>query len=370
VVVGGGPGGAAAAVMLAQAGREVLVIERQTGPHDKVCGEFLSDGALAGLHALGVDARSLGAVPVRRIALSSGARRVDAALAFAAAGLSRRVLDEALLQRAVALGATLQRGVAVRSVRARGDVLELRTEAGQVSAAQIILATGKHELHGRRRRSAHAARPWTGVKMQIRPGVDVGDRIELELFAGGYGGLQPIEAGRVTLCIAGRDRELALAARDWAALRRFLGARAPRLSSLVDSAEPCWARPLAISGIPYGFLHRHLASDEAGVMRVGDQFAVIPSFCGDGIALALASGAAAAATLLAGGEPSAFHRAMRGRLAPSFRLAGLLGALVGSRVGRGIGLGTLRCFPTLLRWTASSTRVTVPDQRERRASTG
>ena len=42
LVIGGGLAGAAAAVHLAGAGRDVCLLERTTGPHDKVCGEFLS----------------------------------------------------------------------------------------------------------------------------------------------------------------------------------------------------------------------------------------------------------------------------------------------------------------------------------------
>ena len=54
VIVGGGPAGAATACSLASMGREVVLVERTTVPHHKVCGEFLSIETQAQLHRLGV----------------------------------------------------------------------------------------------------------------------------------------------------------------------------------------------------------------------------------------------------------------------------------------------------------------------------
>ena len=42
VIVGGGPAGAATACSVASMGREVVLVERTTVPHHKVCGESLS----------------------------------------------------------------------------------------------------------------------------------------------------------------------------------------------------------------------------------------------------------------------------------------------------------------------------------------
>ncbi|MEO8799183.1 MAG: FAD-dependent oxidoreductase, partial [Polyangiaceae bacterium] len=42
LVVGGGPAGAALAIKLARAGKDVVLLERDPVPAHKVCGEFLS----------------------------------------------------------------------------------------------------------------------------------------------------------------------------------------------------------------------------------------------------------------------------------------------------------------------------------------
>ena len=43
LVIGGGPAGSAVATLMARAGGRVVLIEREAGPHDKVCGpEFMT----------------------------------------------------------------------------------------------------------------------------------------------------------------------------------------------------------------------------------------------------------------------------------------------------------------------------------------
>ena len=60
IVVGGGPAGSSLAIRLAQAGLSVSLIEREAGPHDKVCGEFLSFEAVGYLKGVGLDPTALG----------------------------------------------------------------------------------------------------------------------------------------------------------------------------------------------------------------------------------------------------------------------------------------------------------------------
>ena len=97
IAVGGGLAGAAFAIELARSGRRVLVLERSRGPHHAVCGEFLSEAAQAVLGSLGLDLQGLGATAITRFRLVKGERQATVRLPFAAAGLSRFRIDEALL---------------------------------------------------------------------------------------------------------------------------------------------------------------------------------------------------------------------------------------------------------------------------------
>ena len=55
LVVGAGPAGTAAAITLAEAGTDVMVVDKATFPRDKCCGDGLTAGALRRLEALGLN---------------------------------------------------------------------------------------------------------------------------------------------------------------------------------------------------------------------------------------------------------------------------------------------------------------------------
>ncbi|MBY0336905.1 MAG: FAD-dependent oxidoreductase, partial [Acetobacteraceae bacterium] len=112
-VIGGGPGGCAAAIALARAGRRVTLFERDAEPRESVCGEFLGGDAAAALRTLSLDPAALGAVPLSSCRVAAGGFEAASPLPFAAFGLSRRVLDGGLREAARAAGVAVVAGVPV-----------------------------------------------------------------------------------------------------------------------------------------------------------------------------------------------------------------------------------------------------------------
>jgi flavin-dependent dehydrogenase len=115
IVVGGGLAGSAFAIALARQNRSVIVLEKTAGAHHKVCGEFLSAEAQALLARLGLDVWQLGARPASWLGLEFGGRNERLKLPFRGAGLSRFLLDQALLDAAARAGAQVIRGSTVTS---------------------------------------------------------------------------------------------------------------------------------------------------------------------------------------------------------------------------------------------------------------
>ncbi len=175
------------------------------------------------------------------------------------------------------------------------------------------------------------------------------------LFSGGYAGLQPIEGGWANLCVALRKPSEAIdLTKGWTGFRDGLIARAPGLAFFIANAEPRWDRPLAIAGVPYGFVDC-AASD--GLFRLGDQAAVIPSFCGDGISIALASAAMATEAILRGETAEFFQRRFARTVRSPFRWAASLGVLGHTSWGRRIPVQIGRHAPFLIGSIARKTRV-------------
>src|ERR1700722_14742390 len=122
LVIGGGPAGGMLATHLARAGRRVILAERSSGPHDKVCGEFLSEEAARSLSELDIDLAALGAAEISGVRLHERNKSVAVELPFRAYCMSRRILDEAVLAAALSSGAEVRRGVHIKSLERKGSM--------------------------------------------------------------------------------------------------------------------------------------------------------------------------------------------------------------------------------------------------------
>ena len=359
VIVGGGLAGGAAATLLAQGGTKPLLLERDAGPRDKICGEFLSVEAQAHLAAIGLDLARLGAARIDRVRIAAGARGAATKLPFTALGLTRRRLDAALLDHAEAAGVKVERGAIVRSITAA----KLDTSLGELHPDAVLLASGKHDVRGAKRDTAGTIDDLIGFKQYFRVApaqrAALDGFIEIVLFDGGYAGLQLVERGIANLCLlVTRDRYAELG--SWDALFAALMAE-PHLACRLADAEPQLAKPLTISGVPYGFVHR--AAHGESVFRLGDQAGVIPSYAGDGMAIALHSGRLAAQARLAGADATAYHARLAADIGRQIAFATRLQRLGNSAAGRWAVMAALGVVPSAIARIAAWTRVPPPALR-------
>jgi flavin-dependent dehydrogenase len=357
LVIGGGVAGAALAAHLAQAGRPVIVVERRAGAHHKVCGEFVSGEAALYLDDLGVDLAALGAVRLRAVRLCAGRRVASAALPFPAFSVSRNALDEVLLAAAAERGADIWRGRAVSSLTRHGEGWVAVLEDGEtLAASDVFLATGKHDLRGWKRPPG-VQDDLVAFKLHWRLSAEetqkLGAAVELTLFAGGYAGLEPVEQGLVNLCLVVRRRHFTALGRRWDELLAMLRSACPQLDRRLTGALACHSRPLAIASIPYGYV----ATVSRGPWLLGDQAAVIPSFSGDGIAIALHSARLAADVHLAGGSAVEFQTRLAADVADQVRRATWLSRMLVRPFGQFGAAVAARLRPDLLAAVAQATRI-------------
>jgi geranylgeranyl reductase family protein len=169
IVVGAGPAGAVSATALAQKGYDVLVLDRQTFPRDKICGDAVPAGAIDLLYSLGMEEkiRAANFYPIDKIRLvSPKGYTMDAPLEEAhhkarSAIVPRLKFDALLQQHAVDSGAEFQVAQVkepiiedgqVRGVRARfnGSIQEVRAPVvigadGVTSVVARALRPDAHE---------------------------------------------------------------------------------------------------------------------------------------------------------------------------------------------------------------------------------
>ena len=357
LILGGGVAGCAASIALARNGRSVTLIEREPTPRHKVCGEFLSGEALADLKALGIHVSSLGAVPIDFVRLAAARRAAQAPLPFPAASLTRKSLDTALIAHAIAAGVRVERGRSVQSLRRAGNAWQATLENGDIrQAPTVFLATGKHDLRDQARPGD--PRRWVAFKMYFRlapaQAAQLARASELMLYPGGYGGIQPVEGGIANLCCVVQQPYFARAGNRWPGFLAQMQRHCPHLAMRLAGAEPLLPKPVAITHIPYGFIRR---VTEPGLYCVGDQAAVIPSFTGDGISIALHTARCAAAACLAGEPAPVFQPRLRSALLPQMRLAQFAAEGLNNSLARAVLPFCLRVWPGVMRVTAQLTRV-------------
>ena len=355
LVVGGGPAGAAAAILLARRGREVTLAEKTAQMHDKVCGEFLSGEAVQYLARLGLDLRGLGAIPIYGVSLARQKRLADCELPFRAMAVTRGVLDEALLALAEREGVELRRGarIAVLQRDQTGWRAQV-TDSDVLHARSVFLATGKHDLGGWRRPKGKQD-DLIAFKMYFALSVSqqhaLRGWIELYLFPGGYAGLQLTEGGKANLCLLVNRTTLRSCGNEWQTLLAQILRFCENLAERLEGAQPLQEKPLALSSIPYGML---LRNSEPGLWRLGDQAAVTPSFSGDGMSIALHSAVVASQMYLKGGTSSELAARLQKELRSPIALATTISHLM---IATPALAHLLRAWPSLLSEFAGRTRV-------------
>jgi flavin-dependent dehydrogenase len=312
---------------------------------------------------VGSRSMSVTCCPLRASAIAAAARRAaEAPLPFPAASLTRKALDTALIAAAIAAGVRVERGRSVQTLsRATNGVWQATLDDGAMhEAPTVFLATGKHDLRGHRR--PEDPHRWVAFKMYFRlapaQAAELARASELMLYPGGYAGIQPVEDGIANLCCVVQQRHLARVGNRWENFLAKMQQDCPHLAMRLAAAEPLLAKPIAITHIPYGYIRR---TTENGLYCIGDQAAVIPSFTGDGISLALHTARCAVAAYLAAEPAPVFQAKLRSALRAQMRLAEFAADGLNNSLARAVLPFCLHVWPGVMRVTAKLTRIAQHD---------
>lgn len=246
-----------------------MAFERDAFPREKVCGGFLSPGAVDLLDELDVlgEVRQAGAVTVRSARVRFGDVDQSFELPRPGLGISRRALDAVLGNHPGIVRA------AVRRVHREGDGFRVELDTGGVSARVVVDAAGKLSRFTERMTADQF-----GVQFyepETEPNV-----LDFWFFRDGYGGAVSVEGGRANACF--------LISKE--ALPRYLG------------------KPGCLVTGPVAYAQR--VSD---FIAIGDAAGMIDPFCGEGMRHALDTGRLAAQVVAEGLSRDDAYDAMRAR---------------------------------------------------------
>lgn len=211
-IVGAGPGGAAAAVALAQQGiTNVALLDREGFPRDKTCGSGLSPNALKLVQQLGIAAqvKELG-YPINAVRIvTPGGRELRIASDAAAVVLLRRHFDHLLVERAQSLGVSLQTPFRADALLEEdGRVVGVKSFEGQeVRAKYVLFADGAHSVFSLDQRPKRSISTLMGWWENFESAPNTLDMIFDKELSPLYGWMFPETNERVNIgiCVDGQD---------------------------------------------------------------------------------------------------------------------------------------------------------------------
>ena len=338
IVVGAGPAGVAAAVTLAQAGREVVVVDKARFPRDKICGDGLTAGALRLLEGLGLDPGDVPSWQVVDDVVVRGPSGHEVTFPLPRgrgtyAAVARRVdLDAALVERARSAGVKVLDGHACLGVEERDDEVEISVEGlGALSAGFVVAADG---MWSPVRKHLGLATPgyrgeWHAFRQYF---TDVGPRAASELIVWfepdllpGYAWSFPLPGNRANVGFGIQRGGKVARVQEMAAIWPELLARPHIRAVLGDDATPesphrAWPIPARID---------EAVLTGARTLFVGDAAAATDPLTGEGIGQALLTGVLAAEAIVDHGPAAAavteaYREAARRALVADHKMSMLL----------------------------------------------
>lgn len=307
LIAGAGPAGSIAALRLARAGARVVLVDRETFPRDKLCGDTLNPGAIAWLAAQGLSGDVIDRARPLAGMLMSGPRVAKEArypAGIVGRAVLRRHLDAWLLDRAIAAGARFEPGLTVKGPllhdergvsHVRGLLLAPRTEPDRVSrmpATLTIAADGRRStLAFSLGLCAHPPHPRRWAFGVYATGIDgVRDVGEMHVRRGVYIGVAPITDALSNVCVVTGPRPEGRAPLD--VVKRAIGSDAllaRRFERATFESRVSVLGPLAVEARAAGM---------PGLLLAGDAAGFVDPMTGDGLHLAMRGAALAADEIL------------------------------------------------------------------------
>jgi flavin-dependent dehydrogenase len=285
-IIGAGPAGSIAALLLARAGINVTLIEQHRFPRDKVCGECISALGIDVLRRLRLSDALLKHTPAvlnRTILFATNGSLVEIELPQPMWGISRLVFDQILLNAAQSAGAKIHQPARCEAIENGWRIRDLESnQVRNLDADYVIVADGKGSPTAD-----------MGLKAHFTNVAAANDAIELFSVAGHYGGIAPIENGMWNIAFSVPQSRVRASRGNLDALFTDIIAENVSLSQQMRSANR--VSDWLVSPLP-----RFAAISDwpENVIPIGNAAAAVEPIGGEGMGLAMCSAELAANFLI------------------------------------------------------------------------
>ncbi|MBC6611441.1 FAD-dependent oxidoreductase [Hymenobacter sp. BT507] len=289
-IIGGGVAGLTLALQLAQAGRTVVLFEKETYPFHRVCGEYISMENYDFLCRLGVPLAEMNLPKMTRFTVSSPTgEALHHPLDIGGLGITRYVLDQLLARLAAQHGATIREGTKVTDVVFADEQFALTVAGGATYRARTACgAWGKHaNLDSKLSRpfleSSRRGRQFVAVKYHLQEANFPQDLVEMHNFRDGYCGLSPVPGGLTNCSYISDVRNLRAHGNSVAEMERQVLMQNPLLRPYLQEAQRAGTPPIVISQITF----RERSTVDAHVLMLGDAAGTIAPLAGNGMSMGM-----------------------------------------------------------------------------------
>jgi flavin-dependent dehydrogenase len=295
IIIGGGLAGLTSATHLAKAQYNVLLVEKNSYPKHKVCGEYISNEVLPYLKSLGFSPFDYGATRINDFELTThNNKTITAKLPLGGFGLSRYAMDEALYKQALSYNATHLQDT-VTDVDYNKDCFKVTTKSGNTLHAKLVIgAYGKRsQLDVKLKRPFISKQsPYLAVKMHVS-GAFPKDKVALHNFKGGYCGVSKVENNIINLCYISNYSTFKKY-KDIEAFQKAIVLKNKALKHLFSHTKPEFTAPLTISQISFETKN----PVEQHILMCGDTAGMIHPLCGNGMSMAIRSASIASQLII------------------------------------------------------------------------
>ena len=291
LIIGGGLAGLTAAIHLSSVGMNVTVVEKNSYPKHKVCGEYISNEVLPYLKSLNISISELHPTRINKLTFSTAAgKSITAPLPLGGFGISRYALDEYLYKKAVANGTKVIHE-SVETIAFDNDAFTITTSGGKILEATVVLgAFGKRSNIDQKmqRTFIQQKSPWLAVKAHYK-GNFPNDLVGLHNFKGGYCGVSKVENNVVNVCYLA-DYETFKNYKNIEEYQDKVVSANPNLKAVFSNMTLLFDKPLTISQVSF----EKKEAVENHMLMIGDTAGLIHPLCGNGMAMAIHSAKIAA----------------------------------------------------------------------------